>query len=209
MSPRRYRADRRQAAAEQTRRKIVESTVELHAARGVTATTYAMIAKRADVAVPTVYNHFPTRAELLAACTGRVAAEAPAFGPEIYDDADDVEARLRATVGAHFAYHGYYAPWMRWAVHEARSVPELEEWLRTASAARRELIVLALEPAFGPAPPEPLIALCNVLLDFPAWQSLTEVKSLGPEEAEALIAETLIALVREHGGENGAARGPR
>ena len=65
MSPRRYRSDRRKAATEETRRRIVDSTVSLHAECGAIATTYAMIAERADVAIPTVYNHFPTLGDLL------------------------------------------------------------------------------------------------------------------------------------------------
>ena len=103
MCPRRYRSDRRKAAAQETRRRIVRATVDLHAENGVTATTYAMIARRADVAVPTVYNHFPALGDLLGACTGDVAAGAPTLGSRIYDGAPVVEARLQALVRAQFA----------------------------------------------------------------------------------------------------------
>jgi len=198
MSPRRYRSDRRKAAAEKTRRKIVESTVALHAEQGVLATTYAMIAKRADVAVPTVYNHFPTRGDLLAACTGQAAALAPPLGPRIYDRAGDVAARLEALVHALFAYYHYYAPWMRWANYEARLVPELTEWLRKETGARRRLMELALEPAFGASPPAALMALCEILLDFSAWQRLESDQGLEPAEAEAVLSGALIALVEMH-----------
>lgn len=195
MSPRRYRSDRRKAATEETRRKIVESTLDLHAEQGVLATTYAMIAKRADVAVPTVYNHFPTRGDLLAACTGRAAALAPPLGPQIYNGADDVDTRLQALVQALFAYYRYYAPWMRWANYEAQLVPELAEWLHKATDARRQLTELALEPAFGTPPPTALLALCEILLDFWAWQRLASEQGLEPAEAETVLSDALTALV--------------
>ncbi len=198
MSPRRYRSDRRKAATEETRRRIVESTVDLHAEQGVLATTYAMIAKRADVAVPTVYNHFPTRGDLLAACTGQAAALAPPLGPRIFDGADDVDTRLRALVRALSAYYRYYAPWMRWANYEAQLVPELAAWQREATGARRQLTELALEPAFGMPPPAALLAICEILLDFSAWQRLASEQGLEPAEAETVLSDALTALVEMH-----------
>ena len=198
MSPRRYRSDRRKAATEETRRKIVESTVDLHAEQGVLATTYAMIAKRADVAVPTVYNHFRTRGDLLAACTGEAAALAPPLGPRIYDGADDVDTRLRALVHALSAYYRYYAPWMRRANYEAQLVPELAQWLRKATDARRQLTELALDPAFGTPPPTALLSLCETLLDFSAWQRLASEQGLEPAEAETVLSDALTALVEMH-----------
>jgi len=199
VSPRRYNSDRRKAAAADTRRKIVDSTVELHAEHGVLATSYAMIAKRADVAVPTVYNHFPTRRDLLAACTGQAAAGAPPFGPGIFQGADGVAARLEALVHALSAYYRYYAPWMRWATGEARFVPELATWLEQTGELRRRLVLLALEPAFAREPPAPLLALCDILLDFPAWQRLTGDRAIGSGGAEAVLFDALMASVEMHG----------
>ena len=198
MSPRRYRSDRRQAAADETRRRIVDSTVDLHAEQGVLATSYAMVARRADVAVPTVYNHFPTRGDLLAACTGVAAALAPPLGPEIFDADDDVDTRLLALVRALFAYYHFFEPWLRWTNYEAPLVPELAAWLQDAANARRRLLVLALEPAFGAEPPAALVALCDVLLDYSAWKRLAGEPGLAPAAAESALAGALAALVERH-----------
>jgi AcrR family transcriptional regulator len=197
MSPRPYRSDRRRANLEETRRRIVLATVDLHAERGVAATTYAMIAERADVATPTVYNHFPSRADLLAACTGHVAALAPRLGPEIFDGVADLEARLRALARALADAHAHAAPWRRWAVAEASVVPELAALLERAREQRRQLVALALEPGFGKRAPAALVALCDVLLDFPAWQRLTSEPRVSPEAARSLLGDALVALVRE------------
>lgn len=184
----------------------MQATVGLHAERGVTSTTYAMIAERADVAVPTVYNHFPNRAELLAACTGHVAAGAPSLGPQVFEGAPDVEARLRTLVRALFAYYRYASPWLSWGIHEACFVPELASLLERAGEGRRQLVALALEPAFGKRAPAGLLALCEVLLDFPAWQRITTGSRLPDEEAETIVGDALVALVRERDARTGYRR---
>ena len=59
MPKRSYYMQRRVALEAETRERIVRATVGLHAQHGALATSYAMIAKRAQVAPQTVYNHFP------------------------------------------------------------------------------------------------------------------------------------------------------
>jgi AcrR family transcriptional regulator len=200
MSPRRYRPDRRLAARDETRRRIVQATVDLHAEHGVTGTSYAMIARRADVAIPTVYNHFPTRPDLITACTGHVAALAPPPGPQLLQDLPDAEARLRALARGLFAYYRYAERWLRWAQHEVAFVPELADFLQRANEERRGLIALALEPAVGKRVPATLAALCDLLLDFPAWLRLVSDPALSREagQAEAIVGDALTGLVRDH-----------
>jgi AcrR family transcriptional regulator len=202
MSPRRYRADRRRADAEETRKRIVEATVALHSEQGVLATSFADIAERADVAIPTVYNHFRTRGDVLAACTSHVGAQAPPFGPEIFEGAADLETRLHALTKAVIARHRHFAPWMRWAIHEGPLVPELAALLENDRPAPQRMIGIALAPRFRDAPPAALIALCEILLDFSAWQKLPDGSSKG---AEQVLAGALIVLATHYAG---AAKSP-
>ena len=44
----------------------------------------SLASRSADVAIPTVYNHFPERGELFAACTGLAAAQAQPLGPQLF-----------------------------------------------------------------------------------------------------------------------------
>src|SRR5687767_490534 len=74
MSPRKYDMSRRAAAVAETRRRIVDATLELHAEQGIAATSWDEIAARAGVGVGTVYRHFPSLDELVPAC-GHVARE--------------------------------------------------------------------------------------------------------------------------------------
>src|SRR5439155_17242751 len=69
MAPRAYRMTRRAAANAETRRRIADAAITLHAEKGIHATTWPDIAKRADVALGTVYCHFPSLDQLVPACT--------------------------------------------------------------------------------------------------------------------------------------------
>src|SRR3954451_15028229 len=98
MSPRKYEMRQRAATVEQTRRRIVEATRDLHEEQGIAATSWAQIARRAGVGVGTVYRHFPTLEELVPAC-GMLVAETLALPDDpvtAFDGAGDgVEGRMR------------------------------------------------------------------------------------------------------------------
>ena len=205
MSPRRYRADKRQEATAETRRRILDAVIALHAERGALRTTYAMIAERADVAVPTVYNHFPTHGGLLDACIGHTLAQAPPLGPQIFAGAADLESRVGALVRAYFAFYRFLDRWLRWGYYEAQLDPAIGTRLKAAAEGRRNLIALALAPRRSAA----LGALFDILLDFPAWQRLSQDESLAAGEAEAVLAETLVALARGHGAADSGAPAAR
>ena len=193
MAPRRYRIDGRRKAMEETRRRIIEAAAALHAEQGVLATTYAQIAARADVAVPTVYKYFPDLTALVSACTSHVGELSPAPDPEIFAAASGIEARIRALVAAVFALHRFQAPWMRHG-HEAAGLPVLSEVLAQGRARLRSLIVIALAPRYGEAPPRALVALFETLLDFASWQRLDE--TLPQATLETVTGDALLALAK-------------
>ena len=68
MAPRKYDMNKRRAAVEETRRRILEATLALHSEKGIFGTSWRDIAQRADVSVGTVYKHFPSLDELVSAC---------------------------------------------------------------------------------------------------------------------------------------------
>ena len=65
MAPRKYTMDKRKAAVEETRQRILEATLALHSEKGIFGTSWQDIAHRADVSVGTVYKHFPSLDELV------------------------------------------------------------------------------------------------------------------------------------------------
>ena len=196
MSPRHYDRSLRDRNREETRRKIVEAAFRLHGRHGGLATTYPMIARAADVSVPTVYNHFPTRDDLFAACTRHVPREAPALGPAIFDGLAGVEERLSALVRALARSYGFWAPWIRWGSAEAAVVPEFRRFLEDWRKGREALVRAALAPEFGGRPPAGLVDLAGVLLDFGSWDRLASRR--GARRAEALLKESLVVMFHHH-----------
>src|SRR5829696_3197682 len=78
---RKYEMKKRAERQRETRRRIVEATVELHRTRGPANTTISEIAQRAGVNRLTVYNHFPDITDLLRACSRSWTERHPAPDP--------------------------------------------------------------------------------------------------------------------------------
>ncbi|MFN9952985.1 MAG: TetR/AcrR family transcriptional regulator, partial [bacterium] len=75
------RKDRAKAQAE-TRERIIGATMQLHDEKGVAATSFLDVARRADLGVATVYRHFPTVGSLIAACGAHIWKEMDPPVPE-------------------------------------------------------------------------------------------------------------------------------
>ncbi|WP_161501029.1 TetR/AcrR family transcriptional regulator [Embleya scabrispora] len=94
MSPREYRSDKRQAAAEDTRQRILTAARSLLSAATPAQITLDGIAKAADVSRQTVYNAFGTKAGLLEALFDGLATRAGVDLSEAFA-APDADAALR------------------------------------------------------------------------------------------------------------------
>ena len=104
-SVRPYRLGRRGEAAEETRRRIVQATFDLHAEQGIAETTMSQIAERAGVSVGTVYHHFPTYADAIAACGAFAAVAVPAPTEAIFEGARTRQERVARLARATFDYY--------------------------------------------------------------------------------------------------------
>ena len=191
MTRRPYAKQRRAALEAETRERIVLAAVALHAEHGGLGTSYAMIAKRADVAPQTVYNHFPDLGALFGACTGHVLAKAPPFGPETFRSGRTAADRMKLLAQAAYRRNEFLAPWLRKGWYEAALSPELGAILDQGNAALRKLIEAAVAPER-----EPVAGFTDaafVLLDFPAWKELTRGRSTA--EAARITGDCLADLV--------------
>lgn len=186
-----YSMHRRATLEAETRERIVRATVELHAKHGGLGTSYAMIAKRAQVAPQTVYNHFPELSALFGACTGHVLDRAPPLGLESFRSGRSAAARLRLLAQAVFARHAFLAPWMRVSWYEAALIPELGAIVAQSNAVLRELIAAAVAPEREPT--ADFVDAAFVLLDYPAWQNLTRDRS--SSEAARIAGDCLTDLL--------------
>jgi AcrR family transcriptional regulator len=186
MAPRKYQMDRRKAAAEDTRGRIVEAAVGLHAEKGALATTWQDIARRADVAVGTVYHHFPSLHELLPACTGYGLERHPPPSAEMLEGVVGTAARVRRVVAAWFSFYDATAPWLRWYGNAPNYHPVMRQAQDRWEAWRKG----QLEEALGPNARQPLIRVLMTLTEFSVWPSLATA-GLSTEAAAEEISGVL------------------
>ena len=66
---RKYELKKRAEQMGETRLRITEAAIDLHGSLGPSRTTMSAVAERAGVERRTLYRHFPTEADLFAACS--------------------------------------------------------------------------------------------------------------------------------------------
>ena len=122
---RRYELKKRAEKLDQTRRRILDATVELHRTVGPAATAITEIARRAGVQRVTVYGHFPDEAALLAACSAHWRALHPAPDPTPWRTAADGGARLRLALLDLYAWYRETEPMTANVLRDAETIPAL------------------------------------------------------------------------------------
>ena len=188
MAPRAYRMTRRAAASAETRRRIVDAAIALHAEKGVLGTTWPDIAKRADVALGTVYRHFPSLDQLVPACTSENAVRIRPPGAAVLQGLTRPEERISRFVEELFAFYGRSAPWTPRAGIDRHQLPVLDTILSRREAGLKALV----EETLGPLRRRRhALDAALALTDFGVWRSLTR-SGLSTEAAARLITEVLV-----------------
>ena len=139
MAPRHYALKRRAEGAQQTRQRIVEATLQLHAEKGVVATSHKDIAALADVSVGTVYHHFPTRDSIVRACGVHVHERIPPPVPEAIAPRAPRRQRVASLARELVAYY-VRMPWWEKLRTERDAVPALDMGMSLREEAVRKLI---------------------------------------------------------------------
>jgi AcrR family transcriptional regulator len=191
VTPRKYTMDKRRAAVEATRRRILEATLALHAQKGIFGTSWQDIARRADVSVGTVYKHFPSLEELVPACGELVYAitRPPSLddAPEIFAGAGSIEERLERLVSELFDFYERGAPYIETDFQERR-LPAVAEWEAYMRATIAGLVREALDPA---GPDERAVQAMSALLDFSTYKSFLD-RDIQKDQAAKTMNEVLL-----------------
>lgn len=174
---RKYELRQRADQLEETRRRIVETTVDLHLERGPAATSVAEIARRAGVQRRTVYNHFPDDAALFAACSAHWRAQHPAPDPAGWTD-------LRQGLRELYAWYRETEPMTAHVLRDAEVLPSLRRVIEPGMGAYAGAVRSVL--AQGQGRSSRVDAAIRLVTDFHAWRALAP---LGDEEAVELAAE--------------------
>lgn len=96
-STRAYRSELRQEQAEETRARILDATLRVMAT-GIAGLSVPAVAREAGVSVPTIYRHFRTKAELLAAVYPHAARRAGMDAIADPRSLDELQPMIRAVL---------------------------------------------------------------------------------------------------------------
>ncbi len=193
--PRKYELKQRALSQSETRRRIIDATVELHTSLGPAQTTVSAIAERAGVQRLTVYRHFADTRTLFEACRDRWMADNPLPDPAPWADIDDPADRLRVALTAIYAY---FDATEAMTGHVLRDLPQLPVMQEIAAPlvhyweSVRGILPVGWAAADGSG--EQLRAVIGHAIAFGSLRSLVRAEGLADSDAvELMVRLALLA----------------
>jgi len=185
---RKYQLKRRAERQAETRRRIVEATVELHTTLGPAHTTMLAIAERAGVQRPTIYRYFPTPKDLFSACSSHLWSQNPPPNPEPWLKIADPEARLRQGLTELYEYYSRHELGMWKILRDLEDKPELRPFAARRVAHRERVRRVLVDAWPGRDQRRKLLtAALGHAVDFFAWRSLRRQQLSNEAAVEMMI----------------------
>jgi AcrR family transcriptional regulator len=187
---RRYELKRRAERQEETKRRIVDATIELHSTKGPALTTFSDIARRAGVQRHTLYRYFPTERDLGYACSGHYMEENPPPDASAWREIADPRDRVRHGLDELYGWFEQNRAMLSCVFRDAEFHP-----------LTREMFELRASPAVGAiraALAEDVddrrrLVLLDLALDFHTWRRLAAGGLTRSEAAEVMTAAIFCA----------------
>jgi AcrR family transcriptional regulator len=185
---RKYELKKRAGEMAETRRRITEAAVELHGTVGPARTTLSAVAERAGVQRHTVYRHFPSDAELFAACSSHYNTANPWPDVEPWRAISDPRQRLRRALDELYAYYERTEPMFSNILRDA----ELVDAIGPALVPLEGFLAEAAETLAAGWPTRSrrerlLPAALRHAIDFQTWRSLAANDRMARAEAVELV----------------------
>jgi AcrR family transcriptional regulator len=180
-----YQLKRRAEAMADTRRRITEAAVALHASVGPARTSVSEIARLAGVDRVTVYRHFPDEAALFRACSQHYSASNPLPDPAHWAQLADPCDRLHRALDAIYGYYERNEALLGNVTRDAEHMPSV----RAAGGYRRQwLAEVEQRLAQGWDGNDKQVGHAVALaLDFQTWQTLVRKRGLSTHQAIRLM----------------------
>ena len=182
-----YTLKRRAEQQAETRRRIVEATVDLHSSVGPAATTLSMIAEKAGVQRHTLYAHFPDERSLFLACSGFAMERDPLPDAQSWRAIEDRRERLRTGLAAIYGWYERNASLasciLRDAEHHSLTGEMVERQFGPAMALYVEVL--------GPRLSKKQHAVLRLALNFFTWRSLVRDGALSTAVAADVMARAI------------------
>ncbi len=194
--PRVYRKKARAQQEEETRQRIVDAAIELHASEGFPGASISAIAERAGVGRVTVYRHFPDYDAIMLACTSHYMGLHPPPQLSQWEAISDNEELLRTVVADCYDYFQANEPMFTHGAADAVTLPFLAQRMMEIGAywsGVRDWLITRLAPN-GHLTQE-ANAVIGLLLSFSGWQALVRQQQLPFEEAKVAASEGISVLL--------------
>jgi AcrR family transcriptional regulator len=194
--PRRYSMDSRQGETAARRRRLLDAAIAVLGEVGADRLTMEAVAERADAATRTLYNHFSSRDELIAAALDLLLQEAR---DSLYLNTPagvDPAERLRLLVRLVYDIYDRQGDSLA-TLLDHRGDPEIEPQVAMMRESRREHLgeILKDPQATLLLPVPQAVAMAFVLTSHEAWKSLVRESGLPQLAALELVTTTLDAVV--------------
>jgi AcrR family transcriptional regulator len=194
---RKYDLKKRAKQMAETHRRITEAAIELHGTVGPARTTLSAVAERAGVERRTLYRHFPTEADLFAACSTHYFTGNPWPNLANWRAIRDPRQRLGRALDELYAYYERTEPMLSNVLRDA----ELDDLARHAVAPLHAYLeeaaeILTAGRQVRGRPRQLLKAAMRHALAFSTWRSLS---TNGIERTDA--AKLITALVEAADGD--------
>lgn len=196
---RRYELKKRAEEMAETHLRITEAAVELHGTIGPSRTTMSAVAKRAGVERRTLYRHFPTEADLFAACSTHYNAANPLPDLDTWRAIDDPRERLQRALAELYAYYERTQSMNSNVLRDA----ELVDHVRNAVALLHAYLDEAVDVLALGRPPRGrtrrvFVGALRHAVAFSTWQSLT-VNGITRSDAIMLVTALVEAAATPNG----------
>lgn len=184
-----YTLKQRAESQADTRRRIVEATVELHSTLGPARTSISAVAERAGVQRHTVYAHFPTEKDLFAACSGMAMERDPLPDETAWQAISDPEQRLQRGLSELYAWYARNAEMTASVLRDAEVHAMTRETARRTMAPRMHALQQALVQGFGKT--RDLRAAVGLAMSFHTWRSLVQDNGMNAQAAVDLMVRAV------------------
>jgi len=197
--PRRYSMDSRQGETVARRRRLLDAAIQVLGEVGADRLTMEAVAERADAATRTLYNHFSSRDELIAAALDLLLQEArDSLYLDTTAEADPAE-RLRQFVRLVYGIYGQQGDSLT-ILLDHRGDPTIGPQVTMMGESRREHLEEILKDPQAklvlPAPEAAAIAFA--LTSHETWTALVKESGLSQLAALDLVTTTLDTVLFAH-----------
>jgi len=191
---RKYELKKRAEDMAETHLRITEAAIELHGSVGPSRTTLSAVAERAGVERRTLYRHFPTEADLFAACSAHYFAVNPWPDPGNWRAIGDPQQRLEQALDELYAYYERTEPMLGNVLRDAELVDLARDAVAPLHAYLDEAAeILVVGRAVRGRRRELLRGAVRHALAFSTWRSL-RANGIGRSEAARLVTALVDAV---------------